>query len=158
MDLAIAGDGEATLPALIEAVTRQLDDGRRTAYEARGRKLAQVQAGMLQQLRETAAIGWDASPITMGRLCAELWEQLRSEDWSLVGNGIGITWPQRLWDSDKRYRFNPRFPPPPPPPPSPPPISSPPYPATPLSSTPSNLYYVPGADRHHRRAAVSAMR
>ena len=106
VDLAIAGDGEATLPALIEAVTRQLDDGRRAAYEARGRKLAQVQAGMLQQLRETAAIGWDASPITMGRLCAELWEQLRSEDWSLVGNGIGITWPQRLWDSDKRYRFN----------------------------------------------------
>jgi acetolactate synthase I/II/III large subunit len=106
VDLAIAGDGEATLPALIEASRRLVDDPRRAAFEARGKKLAQLQAGMLLELRETAAIGWDASPITMGRLCAELWEQLRGEDWSLVGNGIGIYWPQRLWDGDKRYRFN----------------------------------------------------
>ncbi len=106
VDLAIAGDGEATLPSLIAAVRPLVDDGRRAAFAARGKKLAQVHAAMLQQLRETAAIGWDASPITMGRLSAELWEQLRAEDWSLVGNGIGIFWPQRLWDSDKRYRFN----------------------------------------------------
>jgi thiamine pyrophosphate-dependent acetolactate synthase large subunit-like protein len=106
VDLAISGDGEATLPALTEAVRRLVDAGRRGAYEMRGKKLAAAHAGMIEQLRSDAAIGWDASPITMGRLCAELWEQLRQEDWSLVGNGIQITWPQRLWNSDKRYRFN----------------------------------------------------
>src|SRR5207237_6341442 len=53
-----------------------------------------------------AATGWDASPITTGRLCAELWEQIRHEDWSLVGNGIGNIWPQALWDIDRTYRFN----------------------------------------------------
>jgi acetolactate synthase-1/2/3 large subunit len=106
VDLAISGDGEATLPALTEAVRRLVDAGRRGAYETRGKKLAAAHAGMIEQLRSDAAIGWDASPITMGRLCAELWEQLRQEDWSLVGNGIQITWPQRLWNSDKRYRFN----------------------------------------------------
>jgi acetolactate synthase I/II/III large subunit len=106
VDLAISGDGEATLPALTDAVRRLVDADRRNAYEARGKKLAAAHAGMVEQLRRDAAIGWDASPITMGRLCAELWEQLRQEDWSLVGNGIQIAWPQRLWDADKRYRFN----------------------------------------------------
>src|ERR1700730_12945357 len=106
VDLAISGDAEATLPALTEAVRRLVDADRRNAYEARGKKLAAAHAGMVEQLRRDAAIGWDASPITMGRLCAELWEQLRQEDWSLVGNGIQIAWPQRLWDADRRYRFN----------------------------------------------------
>jgi thiamine pyrophosphate-dependent acetolactate synthase large subunit-like protein len=106
VDLAISGDGEASLPALTEAVKRAGTGERRSAYEARGKKLAAAQAAMLQQLRIDAAVGWDASPITMGRLCAELWEQIRQEDWSLVGNGIGIFWPQRLWAGDKRYRFN----------------------------------------------------
>jgi thiamine pyrophosphate-dependent acetolactate synthase large subunit-like protein len=106
VDLAISGDGEASLPALTEAVKRAGTGERRAAYEARGKKLAAAQAAMLQQLRIDAAVGWDASPITMGRLCAELWEQIRQEDWSLVGNGIGIFWPQRLWAGDKRYRFN----------------------------------------------------
>jgi acetolactate synthase I/II/III large subunit len=106
VDLAIAGDGEASLPLLTEAVKRLLDDDKRAALAARGQKLGEMQAKLLEDLRETAAIGWDSSPITMGRLCAELWEQIRMEDWSLCGNGIGITWPQRLWDGDKRYRFN----------------------------------------------------
>src|SRR5262249_51537582 len=40
VDLAIAGDGEATLPSLIEAVKRLITDDRRRAFEARGGKLA----------------------------------------------------------------------------------------------------------------------
>ncbi|HEV2550982.1 MAG TPA: thiamine pyrophosphate-dependent enzyme [Stellaceae bacterium] len=106
VDLAISGDGEATLPALIEAVKRLADPNRRATYDTRGKKLAAAQAAMLEELRIAAAVGWDASPITMGRLCAELYEQIRQEDWSLVGNGIGIYWPQRLWSTDRRYRFN----------------------------------------------------
>ena len=31
-------------------------------------------------------------------MCAEVWAQIKDEDWSLVGNGIRITWPHRLWD------------------------------------------------------------
>src|SRR5262249_43473307 len=40
VDLAIAGDGEASLPLLIEAVKRLTDGSRKAAYEARGKKLA----------------------------------------------------------------------------------------------------------------------
>src|SRR5260370_1949850 len=40
LDLAIAGDGGASLPALTEAVKRLLDDGRKSAFQARGKQLA----------------------------------------------------------------------------------------------------------------------
>jgi hypothetical protein len=39
IDLDIAGDGEASLPALAEAVKREIDAGRKSAFEARGKKL-----------------------------------------------------------------------------------------------------------------------
>jgi acetolactate synthase-1/2/3 large subunit len=106
VDLAIAGDGEATLPLLTEHVKRLLNDNRKSAVAARGKKLAAAHEDMLKQAREDATIGWDASPITLARLCAELYDQIRTEDWSLVGNGINVSWPQRLWTADKRYRFN----------------------------------------------------
>src|SRR5256886_6169781 len=40
VDLSIAGDGEASLPSLTEQVKRLIDDGRKAAYVARGKKLA----------------------------------------------------------------------------------------------------------------------
>src|SRR5437870_6231210 len=59
-----------------------------------------------EQAKADATIGWDASPITTARMCAELYAQIKAEDWSLVGNGIRITWPNRLWNFDKSYRWN----------------------------------------------------
>jgi len=106
VDLAIAGDGEASLPALIEAVKRLVDTGRKSAYEARGKRYAAARLAMVEQAKADATLGWDASPIATGRLCAEVWAQIKDEDWSLVGNGIRITWPHRLWNFDKPYRWN----------------------------------------------------
>ena len=51
VDLAIAGDGEASLPALIEAVKRLIDDGRKSAFEARGKKLAAAHLAMVEQAK-----------------------------------------------------------------------------------------------------------
>jgi acetolactate synthase-1/2/3 large subunit len=105
VELAIDGDGEASLPGLIEQVRRLVDAGRRRAFDARGRQLAQAHQDLFDQSRSNATIGWDAQPITTARLCAEIHAQIRNEDWSLVGNGIGITWPQQLWDFDRTYRW-----------------------------------------------------
>jgi acetolactate synthase-1/2/3 large subunit len=105
-DLAIAGDGEASLPALTEAVRRLLDEGRKAAFEARGKKLAAAHLAMVEQSKSDATIGWDASPITTARLCAEVHAQIKDEDWSLVGTCIRLTWPQRLWNFDRPYRWN----------------------------------------------------
>src|SRR5215472_2513892 len=59
VDLAIAGDGEASLPALTEAVKRLIDGGRKAAFEARGKTLAAAQAASLAEAREAATVGWD---------------------------------------------------------------------------------------------------
>lgn len=106
VDLAIAGDGEASLPALTDAVRRQLDSRRRAALAARGKRLADTHRQLYEKAQASATIGWDSRPITMARLCAELYAQIHDSDWSLVGNGINITWPKKLWNFDKPYRWN----------------------------------------------------
>jgi len=104
--LAIGGDAQASLPVLIELVKKQIDPGRQAAFEARGKKLATAHTAMVEQTKSDATIGWDASPITTARMCAEVYAQIKDEDWSLVGNAIRLTWPQRLWDLKKPYHWN----------------------------------------------------
>jgi acetolactate synthase-1/2/3 large subunit len=106
VDLAIAGDGEASLPALTEQVKRLIDEGRKAAYEARGKRYAAARLGIIEQAKSDATIGWDASPITTARMCAEVYAQIKDEDWSLVGNAIRNLWPHRLWDIKRPYQWN----------------------------------------------------
>jgi acetolactate synthase I/II/III large subunit len=106
VDLALAGDGEASLPALTEQVKRLIDEGRKAAYEARGKKYAAARLAMIEQAKSDATLGWDASPITTARMCAEVYAQIKDEDWSLVGNAIRNMWPLRLWNIAKPYQWN----------------------------------------------------
>ena len=106
VDLAITGDGQASLPALIEQVKRLVDDGRKAAFAERGKKLGAARLAMIEQAKSDATLGWDASPITTARMCAEVYAQIKDEDWSLVGNSIRNTWPLRLWDIKKSYQWN----------------------------------------------------
>jgi acetolactate synthase I/II/III large subunit len=107
VDIAIAADAAATMPSLIEAVRRELASSKKGAFEARGKKLAAAHADALDSMREQAALGWDSSPVSVARLCAELYDQLRHEDWSLAStkqSGIS-NWPQRMWAMDKYYNY-----------------------------------------------------
>ena len=103
IDLAMGADAEATLPALTEAVKRLITADRRNAFQARGAKLTAAHDAMIEQARKEAAYGWDASPISTARLSAELWAQIKNEDWSLVSGGA-IGRPNRLWNFDKYYQ------------------------------------------------------
>jgi len=103
VDVAIAADAEATLPSLVEAVKRLVTDDRRRAFEDRGTKLGAARQAALERARTDATYAWDASPISTARLAAELWAQIKSEDWSLVVGSLS-GWPQRLWNFDKYYR------------------------------------------------------
>jgi acetolactate synthase-1/2/3 large subunit len=106
LTMSIAGDGEASLPALTEAVRRLVDASRKSAFEARGRRHAEAHLALREQAKSAATIGWDASPITTGRMCAEVYAQIKDDDWSLVGNTINNTWPMKLWNIDKAHRWN----------------------------------------------------
>ena len=105
-DFTIGGDAEASLPTLIEQVRHLVDDGKKSAFEARGKKLAAAKLAMVERTKSDATIGWDASPITTARMCAEVYAQIKDEDWSLVGASIRLSWPHRLWNFDKPYRWN----------------------------------------------------
>jgi thiamine pyrophosphate-dependent acetolactate synthase large subunit-like protein len=102
VDLAITGDAEATLPSLIEACKKSLTADRKRALEERGKKLASAHQDGLERARNEAAYGWDASPISMPRLAAELWAQIKDKDWSLVSGG---GWALRLWNFDKHSQY-----------------------------------------------------
>jgi thiamine pyrophosphate-dependent acetolactate synthase large subunit-like protein len=105
-DVDIAADAEATLPLLIEEVKRQLTADRTRALQERGAKLAGAHREARRQAMEAAAFGWDSSPISLARLSAELWDQIKTEDWSLVSwQGFVSGWPGRLWNFDKHYRY-----------------------------------------------------
>jgi acetolactate synthase-1/2/3 large subunit len=107
VDLSMAADAEATLPSLIEAVKRQLTDDRKRMFADRGKKLAAAHDGALRRARDEAAYGWDASPITTARLCAEIWGAIKNEDWSLaceVSPWVN-RWPLRLWNFDKFHQY-----------------------------------------------------
>ena len=106
VDLAIEADAEATLPSLIEAVKRQVTDDRKRMFADRGAKLANLRAQALDSVREQAAYGWDASPISTARVSAELWAQLKGEDWALVSETLFFSnWPMKLWSFDKYYQY-----------------------------------------------------
>ena len=107
VDLAIAADGEATLPALIEAVKRLSTGDRRRVFEERGAKLREASRVAHENARIAASYAWDASPVSTGRLCGELWAQIKNEDWSLVSSyySDGGGWPRRLWDFNKPYQW-----------------------------------------------------
>jgi acetolactate synthase I/II/III large subunit len=104
--LDMAADAQATLPSLIEAVKKQLSAGRKSALRDRGARLATAHQQTLQNARESATYAWDSSPISTARMCAELWAQIKDEDWSLVSTIQFVSrWPMKLWNFDKYYQF-----------------------------------------------------
>jgi acetolactate synthase I/II/III large subunit len=106
VDIAIAGNAEATLPMLIEAVQRNLSPARRNQNADRAARHRTSFSARRSADRDAAAIGWDVSPISVPRMCMELWNQIRHEDWALVSQSQFIgSWPQRLWDITKHYQW-----------------------------------------------------
>jgi len=106
VDLAIAADAEATLPALIEETKRQITPERKRLFQDRGTKLAAAHNAALEAARSEAAVAWDASPISTARVSAELWAQIKNDDWSVVSILHHFNWwPIRLWAFDKQYQY-----------------------------------------------------
>jgi acetolactate synthase I/II/III large subunit len=107
VDLLMSGDGEASMPKLIEAVKILIGRNQRVAAQARGTKLASMSREAFENDRMASTYAWDASPVSTARMCAEIWEAVKNEDWSYVSEGMHFAnWPARLWPMDKKYHFN----------------------------------------------------
>ena len=103
VDMSIAADAEASLPALIEEIRRLTTGARQEAFRQRGVRVAEANRNTFEQARTDATYGWDASPVSTARLSMELWAQLKNEDWSYVTGWVN--WPLRLWDFTKHHQY-----------------------------------------------------
>jgi benzoylformate decarboxylase/acetolactate synthase-1/2/3 large subunit len=103
VDLAIFGDAEASLPALTEAVKHATGIARRGAIADRASSLRTEYRRMKERTRAAAAHGWDAAPVSTGRLAAELWNAVKKEKWCVAGAGGG--WTRGLWPATEYHNF-----------------------------------------------------
>jgi acetolactate synthase I/II/III large subunit len=106
LDLDVGADAEATLPVLIEACQKLITADRKRTLQDRGAKIAAAHRAERRQAIEQGSAGWDASPVSLSRLCAELWPLIEKDDWSLVSwQGFISSWPGKLWNFDKHYQY-----------------------------------------------------
>ena len=106
VDISMAADAEATLPALIEAVRSAIPNDGKAAIENRGEAAKKARAEGRARTLQLAALAWDASPISTARLVMETWSQIKDLDWSLVSSSGNVSnWPNRLWPMEKYYHW-----------------------------------------------------
>ncbi|HEY1307451.1 MAG TPA: thiamine pyrophosphate-binding protein [Vicinamibacterales bacterium] len=107
VDLAIAGDAEATLPSLIEETRKLITPDRKRVLAERGAKIAAAHKEAHKKYVENASFGWGNSPISVPRMIAELGAQVQNDDWAIVsGHQFTGDWQRRLLNFDKHYRYN----------------------------------------------------
>jgi acetolactate synthase-1/2/3 large subunit len=105
--MAIAGDSQASMPYLIEAVNSALTSDRKAQNAARASHFMDAFQKRRQDNLVQAAIGWDAVPISVARMCMETYAKVKNDDFSLVSaTGFQSSWPQRLWDLTKYHHYN----------------------------------------------------
>jgi len=106
IDVPMAGDAEATLPALIEAVKSAISNQQKAAIAKRGEAARKAYADNKARTRAAAALAWDASPVSTARLCMETYAAVKDLDWSLVASEGNVSnWPNRLWPIEKHHQW-----------------------------------------------------
>lgn len=104
-DQRIVADTLIAVPELTRLLKEHVDADRslreriRQRSEGIGARHRELRASWAREALEER----DASPITLGRLASEVWEQIRGEDWVLSA-GTLQDWARKLWDFDKPYR------------------------------------------------------
>ncbi|MDB5940473.1 MAG: alsS [Ramlibacter sp.] len=103
-DLSINGDAQASLPALIEQVRKAMPAGREAQSKERANALGAQAKASRDALRESAARGWDATPVTTARLAMETFGVVRDEPWALVVSDR-IPWARALWPATQYHQM-----------------------------------------------------
>jgi len=105
-DLSIAGDAQATLPALIESVRNEMSRARRHSNTERERHWRERHAKRHQDSLDAARYAWNASPVSTARLYMELWQLVKNRDWAMVSEDRQqSSWGRRLWPLEKHYQY-----------------------------------------------------
>ena len=105
-DIEMGADTETTLPSLIEECRKLVTADTSRKAKERAAKIAEAHRAVRTRDWTQAADSWDASPVALGRIAAELWPLVEKEDWSFVSpQGFFGNWPNRLWNMSKPSHY-----------------------------------------------------
>jgi len=103
--LRVLGDTTLAVPALTALCSERIAaaPGVKTLIDERSRRTAERHREARAKWARQALEDRDASPVTLPRLAAEVWEAIGREDWVLTA-GTLEDWTRKLWDFDRPYR------------------------------------------------------
>jgi acetolactate synthase I/II/III large subunit len=105
-DVVIEADAQASLPAIIEEVQKLLASDKKNTISDRIKKHSAANIEARARAIDSENLGWNASPVSLQRLCAELWPLIEKEDWSLVSpQGFIGNLPNTMWNMSKIYHY-----------------------------------------------------
>jgi thiamine pyrophosphate-dependent acetolactate synthase large subunit-like protein len=105
-DLSIAGDAQATLPSLIEALEKQMSRARRRANAEREAHFRAAHSARRARSLDAARYAWNASPVSTARVYMELYQLVKDRDWAMVSEDRQqSSWGRRLWPMEKTYQY-----------------------------------------------------
>ena len=104
VDLSINGDAQASLPALTEQVLKLMTPERQRVAAERAASHGEQARKTKAALRESAARGWETSPVTTSRLAMETFDVIKNEPWALVVSDR-IPWARSLWPATQYHQF-----------------------------------------------------
>ncbi|MGI9260112.1 MAG: thiamine pyrophosphate-dependent enzyme, partial [Gammaproteobacteria bacterium] len=106
-DLPIAGDAQATVPYLIEALRERISNRRASQIADRRDRWETAHASRRQASIDAARYAWDATPISTARMSLELYDLVKDKDWALTApDNLHGSWENRLWDIERHYQTN----------------------------------------------------
>ena len=103
-DLSINGDAQSSLVPLTEHVLRLMTPERQRVAQERAAAHGDQARRSQATRRESAARGWDASPVTTARLCMETYEVIKNEPWALVVSDR-LPWARSMWPATQHHQF-----------------------------------------------------
>jgi thiamine pyrophosphate-dependent acetolactate synthase large subunit-like protein len=106
----LVADAEASLPLIADAVRRKLTAPTRKSVDIRKTRHAsanrEARLNSLREAVEARRAGWEASPVSLARIYAELWPLIKDLDWCLASPTVfSGRHHVALWDHDRPYSY-----------------------------------------------------
>jgi thiamine pyrophosphate-dependent acetolactate synthase large subunit-like protein len=104
VEMAIPGEAQASMPVITEYIQKNATAAQKAVFEARREPMKKRWVKQLQDAKEGAALGWDASPISTARLAMETFEVIKNEPWCLAVSDR-IAWARKLWPTTEFHQM-----------------------------------------------------
>ncbi len=103
--LSALGDPSLAMPEMTRIAGQRLatDPDLAARIDRRKRAIAARHDAVWAGWQTDAKAHWDASPVALPRLAAEVWDAVRDQDWVLA-TGTLRQWTRKLWDFDRPWR------------------------------------------------------